>query len=68
MDRLLLIAATLCFLTSFGYTLYALGAGRLRPGRFNFVAILMGFAFQSAFLYLRGKRKDPVRLTVFSMS
>jgi HemX protein len=62
MDRLLLIAATLCFLTSFGYTLYALGAGRFRPGRFNFVAILMGFAFQSAFLYLRGKAEGSCPL------
>jgi ABC-type uncharacterized transport system permease subunit len=62
MDRLLLIAATLCFLTSFGYTLYALGAGRLRPGRLNFVAILTGFAFQSVFLYLRGKAEGSCPL------
>ena len=62
MDRLLLIAATLCFLTSFGYTLYALGARRLRPGRLNFVAILTGFAFQSAFLYLRGKAEGSCPL------
>jgi hypothetical protein len=44
MDRLLLIAATLCFLASFGCTLYALGAGRFRPGRVNCAAILAGFA------------------------
>jgi ABC-type uncharacterized transport system permease subunit len=62
MDRLLLIAATLCFLTSFGYTWYALGAGRFRPGRVNFVAILTGFAFQSAFLYLRGKAEGSCPL------
>jgi ABC-type uncharacterized transport system permease subunit len=62
MDRLLLIAATLCFLTSFGYTLYALGAGRFRLGRLNFVAILAGFAFQSAFLYLRGKAEGSCPL------
>lgn len=55
MDRLLLIAATLCFLASFAYTLYALGAGRFKPGRGNFTAILAGFLFQTAFLYLRGK-------------
>ena len=62
MDRLLLIAATLCFLTSFGYTLYALGAGRFRPGRINFFAILAGFAFQTAFLYLRGKAEGSCPL------
>ena len=46
MDRLLLIAATLCFLTSFGYTLVCSRRGRFGPGRMNFVAILAGFAFQ----------------------
>jgi ABC-type uncharacterized transport system permease subunit len=62
MDRLLLIAATLCFLTSFGHTLYALGAGRLKPERLNFVTMLTGFAFQSAFLYLRGKAEGSCPL------
>lgn len=62
MDRLLLIAATLCFLSSFGYTLYALGAGRFKPGRVNFVAILGGFIFLSSFLYLRGKAEGSCPL------
>lgn len=62
MDRLLLIAATLCFLASFAYTLHALGAGRFRPGRVNFVAILTGFLFLSAFLYLRGKAEGSCPL------
>ncbi|HRJ71140.1 MAG TPA: cytochrome c biogenesis protein CcsA [Terrimicrobiaceae bacterium] len=62
MDRLLLIAATLCFVASFGYTLYALGAGRFRPGRVNLVAILAGFLFQSAFLYLRGQAEGSCPL------
>ncbi len=62
MDRLLLIAATLCFAASFGYTLYALGAGRFRPGRVNFAAILTGFVFQSVFLYLRGKAEGSCPL------
>ncbi len=62
MDRLLLIAATLCFLASFGYTLYALGAGRFQPGRGNFVAIFTGFLFLSAFLYLRGKAEGSCPL------
>ncbi len=62
MDRLLLIAATLCLLASFGYTLFALGAGRFRPGRFNAVAILGGFAFLTAFLYLRGQAEGSCPL------
>lgn len=62
MDRLLLIAATLCFLASFAYTLHALGAGRFRPGRVNFVAILTGFFFLSAFLYLRGQAEGSCPL------
>ncbi len=62
MDRLLLIAATLCFVASFGYTLYALGAGRFKPGRVNFIAILAGFVFLSSFLYLRGKAEGSCPL------
>lgn len=62
MDRLLLIAATLCFLASFGYTLYALGAGRFKAGRVNFVAILAGFLFQTGFLYLRGQAEGSCPL------
>jgi len=62
MDRLLLIAATLCFLASFASTLYALGAGRFRANRGNFILLLTGFLFQSAFLYLRGKAEGSCPL------
>jgi ABC-type uncharacterized transport system permease subunit len=62
MDRFLLIAATLCFLGSLGYTLYALGAGRFKPGRINFLAVLAGFIFLTAFLYLRGKAEGSCPL------
>jgi ABC-type uncharacterized transport system permease subunit len=62
MDRLLLIATAICFLTSFGYTLYALRTGKFMPGRINFVAILLGFAFQTGFLYLRGKAEGSCPL------
>jgi ABC-type uncharacterized transport system permease subunit len=62
MESLLLMVAALCFLASFCYTLYALKAGRFRPGRVNFVAILTGFAFQTAFLYLRGKAEGSCPL------
>ncbi len=55
MDRILLIGAILSLVGSLGYTLFALGAGNFRPGRFNVVAILVAFALMSAFLYLRGK-------------
>ena len=54
MDRLLLVAATLCFLIAVARTLMALGAGLFRPGRFNFLAIAAGFVLQTAFLWIRG--------------
>ena len=54
MDRLWLIASTFCFLVSFGYTLFALRAGRFLPSRFNFLAVTIGFLMQTVFLYLRG--------------
>jgi len=65
MDRLLLSAATLCFLASAGYTLYALGAGRLGPGRFNLAAIGCGFAFQSGYLIMRGQQVRSCPITTF---
>ncbi|MEI8310589.1 MAG: cytochrome c biogenesis protein CcsA [Verrucomicrobiota bacterium] len=55
MDRLLLTGATFCLLLSFGYTLYALGAGRFRPGAVNLVAILGGFLILTADLWIRGR-------------
>jgi ABC-type uncharacterized transport system permease subunit len=54
MDRILLTAATFCLLLSFGYTLFALGAGRVRPGRVNLVAILGGFVILTLDLWIRG--------------
>ena len=55
MDRLLLTGATFCLLLSFGYTLFALGAGRFRPGLVNLVAILGGFVLLSLDLWQRGQ-------------
>jgi ABC-type uncharacterized transport system permease subunit len=55
MDRLLLTGATFCLLLSFGYTLFALGAGRFRPGVVNLVAILGGFVLLSLDLWRRGQ-------------
>ena len=55
MDRFLLAAAALCFLASFGSTLYAFGARLHLPVRFNFAMVLAGFAFQTAALWRRGE-------------
>jgi ABC-type uncharacterized transport system permease subunit len=62
-DRYLLIASTLCFLAAVVRTGLATWEGDFRPGRFNFFAILIGFAFQLAFLYLRGHALGRCPLT-----
>src|SRR5205814_3042886 len=41
----------------------ALGAGVFRPGRFNFLAIGLGFVFQTAFLSVRGHELGRCPLT-----
>src|SRR5207244_2346846 len=53
-DRQLLIVSTICFLAAVMRTVIALGAGTFRLGRFNFLAIGLGFIFQTAFLSIRG--------------
>ncbi len=55
MSDYLLLAATFVFLLSTGYTLFAFGAGRFRPGRTNVVAAITGFALLSADLWQRGQ-------------
>jgi len=54
MDRLFLIASTLCFFFAVVRTAVLIRAGVFRPGRFNFVAIACGFLLQTAFLSTRG--------------
>ena len=54
MESIVLLSATLCYFFSFGHTLFALGAGRFRPGRFNFAAMALGAASQGWYLWLRG--------------
>lgn len=54
MDRYLLIASTVCFLVAIAHTAIELRSGVFRPRRFNFVAVGLGFIFQTMFLYLRG--------------
>lgn len=63
MERILLIASTFCFLIGFAYTMYALGARNYRPTGFNFKAVLIGFTFQTAFLFLRGHELERCPLT-----
>jgi ABC-type uncharacterized transport system permease subunit len=55
MDRSLLTGATFFLLLSFGYTLFALGAGRFRPGAVNMASILGGFFLLSLDLWSRGQ-------------
>src|SRR6476469_7425227 len=54
MERQLLLGSTLCFLVAVAHTLATLREGVFRPRRFNFIAIALGFALESAFLYVRG--------------
>lgn len=63
MDRALLVASCFCFLFSFAYTMYALGARTFKPSRFNFVAIFAGFLCQTAFLFQRGEAIGRCPLT-----
>jgi ABC-type uncharacterized transport system permease subunit len=62
-DRLLLIVSTLCFLAAVVRTIVALRAGIFRPGQFSFLAIGLGFIFQTAFLSIRGHALGRCPLT-----
>ena len=62
MDRLLLIAATLCFLTSFGYTLYALGPGGSGPDGLILSRFSWALRFNPPSSTFAGKRKVPCPL------
>ena len=63
MDRQLLIISTICFLAAIVRTIVALRAGVFRPGQFNFLAVGLGFVFQSAFLSIRGHALGRCPLT-----
>jgi HemX protein len=62
-DRDLLIISTICFLAAVVRTGVALRAGVFRPGRFTFLAIGLGFVFQTAFLSIRGHALGRCPLT-----
>src|SRR2546423_15555882 len=53
-DRQFILLSTLCYLVAVAHTLATLRDGVFRPRRFNFIAIAVGFVFQSAFLSIRG--------------
>lgn len=63
MERYLLAGSTFLYLLGFAYSLLLLGAGKFRPGRFNFFAIAAGFALQTAFLYFRGQQVGRCPIT-----
>lgn len=63
MDRNLLILSTLCFLAAIARTIVSVRAGTFRPGRFSFLAIGLGFIFQTAFLSIRGHSLGRCPLT-----
>ena len=63
MDRLFVIAATLCFLVAIVRTTIGFRAGDFRLGRFNFIAIATGFTFQTAFLAVRGHQVGRCPIT-----
>ena len=54
MDRLLVMAASACFLVAIIRTLLAMRARVFTPGIFSFIAIACGFLLQTAFLWIRG--------------
>jgi HemX protein len=62
-DRYFLIASTLCFLGAVARVVVSLRAGVFPRGRFNFIAIALGFLFQSAFLSVRGHELGRCPLT-----
>ena len=63
MDRDILIVSTICFLAAVVRTGVALRAGVFRTGKFNFLAIGLGFVFQTAFLSIRGHALGRCPLT-----
>ncbi len=62
-DRQLLGAATFCFLLSFAYTAGTLGDQRLYSTWWNLGVVAVGFALQTAFLWLRGAAVGRCPLT-----
>lgn len=63
MDRLLVIASTLCFLLASVRLVILIRGGVFQGGRASFYAIAAGFALQTAFLFVRGRALGRCPLT-----
>ena len=63
MDRQILIVSTICFLAAVTRTVVELRGGIFRPARFNFLAVGLGFIFQTGFLSVRGHELGRCPLT-----
>lgn len=62
-SRLLLVLSTAAFIGAVVQAVLTLRAGRWRESRWHLVPMALGFAFQSAFLYLRGQEHGRCPLT-----
>jgi HemX protein len=62
-DRELIFLSTICFLAAVARTVVLFAARKFHAGRFNLVAIALGFAFQTAFLTVRGHALERCPLT-----
>jgi HemX protein len=62
-DRQFLIVSTICFLAAVVRTVVLLRAKKFHGGQFNFLAIGLGFIFQTAFLSMRGHALGRCPLT-----
>ena len=63
MDRLFLIASTICYFAAVARTLFAIRNQAPLHGPFNFFAIAIGFIFQTGFLSVRGHALGRCPLT-----
>src|SRR5689334_6775621 len=63
MDRQLIVVSTICFLAAVARTIALFAARKFQGGRFNSLAIALGFVFQAAFLTLRGHALGRCPLT-----
>lgn len=61
--RLLLLLSTLAFLGALAHAIFAIRAGQWRESRWHLAPMAVGFALQSAFLYLRGQQHGRCPLT-----
>jgi HemX protein len=61
--RLLLLLSTVAFLAALVHAVLAIRAGQWRESRWHLIPMVVGFALQSAFLYLRGQQHGRCPLT-----